>query len=254
MIRKKGHSLCKEIKSIFNWIASWICFQAPNNLIVITDPVFMWPLSPVKTDGTWRVRRRTTSPYIINETSKAIHPFIQAANTTDFSILPLDMTKTEILQLGTSSLCSKCFHGTPPFYLIWIKAALGTPCVSARNSPEVKMLQDNLPLILPRMHASGSQLHSKGSFPWRTPRASTSHPYLQPLPVGLPHLLPLEEEVFLHLVQVEVTEAEGRSMGRKAKTRQDRDSLKGLGWVWRNPQHFPALPALDSRQDKKATR
>lgn len=52
----------------------------------------MWPLSPVKTESTWRGRQRTTSPYIINETSKAIHPFIQAASTTEFSILALDMT------------------------------------------------------------------------------------------------------------------------------------------------------------------
>lgn len=56
-------------------------------------------------------------------------------------------------------------------------------------------------------------------------------PLMSPaLPSGLPHLPSLEEELFLHLVLVEVTVAKGRSMGRKAKTRQQGgDSPKGLG-------------------------
>lgn len=89
-----GICCAKEMKCILNWIDPWICYQTPNNLIIITDLVFVWPLSPVKTDSTRWGRQRTRSPYCINKT-RPVKPsiqVIQAASTTNFAILALGIT------------------------------------------------------------------------------------------------------------------------------------------------------------------
>lgn len=112
ILRQGNHCCTEEMKYILNWIDSWICYQVPNNLIIITDLVFMWPLSPGKIDSTQWGRRKKRSPYFINESSQTTCPSDSGCKHHQF-FFPVWLSKITglrfftwepLLCLGSSSL------------------------------------------------------------------------------------------------------------------------------------------------------